>query len=465
MKYHYLIDYENVHEEGLTGLNTIEDDAVIHIFYSDRARKLDLDSFREGQILQIEALKVPVGKQSLDMQLVSYMGYLMGREKGEGNKYIIISKDNGYLNSIPFWRQIMKDGTTVEVRPQIRPKDTEETKGTGSAAASESKRLSVLKPSSDLKTPRSPRPEKNERPERRLRGRGRRGRREELPSSAEASAAADSPAETPAPEAGDLIRETEAAAPAVQKESAFAETLIQPEETADAVKEAKEAASEEPAAAETAADSPEEAKEAAAEDTAARESTADAAKEAKEAAAENTAAAETAAGSSEETKEASVENAAVSEIDADSPEETKEASAKEPAADPAMAVNETAAEIPAEPAAGSVKETKETASEEPAGTAKEAPEKEAAPAKQKRPRSQGKTRVQKKSLDRSQLNTNVMQTLSKSNVDAATTGKISSIVMKHASEEQNKTKIYREIIGTLGQKEGLKIYNYIKSLL
>ncbi|MDO4617840.1 MAG: PIN domain-containing protein, partial [Lachnospiraceae bacterium] len=121
MKYHYLIDYENVHEEGLTGLNTIEDDAVIHIFYSDRARKLDLDSFREGQILQIEALKVPVGKQSLDMQLVSYMGYLMGRERGEGNKYIIISKDNGYLNSIPFWSQIMRDGTTVEVRPQIRP--------------------------------------------------------------------------------------------------------------------------------------------------------------------------------------------------------------------------------------------------------------------------------------------------------------------------------------------------------
>ncbi|MCQ2509980.1 MAG: PIN domain-containing protein, partial [Lachnospiraceae bacterium] len=141
MKHHYLIDYENVHEDGLTGLNTIEDDAVIHIFYSDRARKLDLDSFREGQILQIEALKVPVGKQSLDMQLVSYMGYLMGREKGEGNCYIIVSKDNGYLNSIPFWKQIMRDGTTVEVRPQIRPKQAEEAKSEAAAPKTESPRV------------------------------------------------------------------------------------------------------------------------------------------------------------------------------------------------------------------------------------------------------------------------------------------------------------------------------------
>ncbi len=70
-----------------------------------------------------------------------------------------------------------------------------------------------------------------------------------------------------------------------------------------------------------------------------------------------------------------------------------------------------------------------------------------------------------KQLDRSALNTAVMQTLSKANIDATTTGKISSVVMKHASVENNKTLIYREIIRNHGQKDGLMMYNLIKSLL
>lgn len=397
MKHHYLIDYENVHEDGLTGLNTIEDDAVIHIFYSDRARKLDLDSFREGQILQIEALKVPVGKQSLDMQLVSYMGYLMGRERGEGNCYIIISKDNGYLNSIPFWRSVMRDGTTVEVRPQIRPSSAEETKAAKPAAREEqdssfSSSLRVQKQPRTLrgKGTRSeavrtdsdnfdtleqqtaaPRQEKNDR-RTRSKGRGR-NRRERTPDKDFAvidSSSEISSTETPAGETSSY--ESPAAA------SSAADTLI----TESSVSEspAAESSASEPFAAEISA----------------RLTTA-----------------ETAAAKSFSAGKAVVSDSAKPE-------------------DSAPVKEDPHAVEPAKP--------------EDSVTLK-------------------KAAAADKSLDRSALNTSVMQTLSKASVDAATTGKISSIVMKHASEEQNKTKIYREIIRTLGQKEGLIIYNYIKSLL
>ncbi len=375
MKHHYLIDYENVHEDGLTGLNDIEEDAVIHIFYSDRARKLDLDSFREGQILQIEALKVPVGKQSLDMQLVSYMGYLMGKERGEGNSYIIISKDNGYQNSIPFWRQIMKDGTTVEIRPQIRPTPKEETpkaappqprqnrkgKGNTSRNAVKEKQPKRMKPETvrENKNPAA----------------------QEAPAASADASLAESKEEPAAAEKH----------PAESTEAPLAESTTEP-----AAAEKHPAESTEAPLAESKTDAP------AVEDT------------------------------SSEAETESVEEPRT-------PYEKKEALPKQ----------KTVVDLPQEKQEGKPKgKTKGT------DRARKTKSSEAASAT-----------PSEKTLDRSALNTTVMQTLARNNVEASVIGKISSIVLKHASEEQNKTKIYREIIRTLGQKEGLIVYTYIKTLL
>ena len=51
------------------------------------------------------ALKIPVRKQSVDMHLVSYLGYLIGKNKGKDCRYIIISRDNDYDNIIQFWKK------------------------------------------------------------------------------------------------------------------------------------------------------------------------------------------------------------------------------------------------------------------------------------------------------------------------------------------------------------------------
>ena len=50
------------------------------------------------------ALKVPVRKQSVDMHLVSYLGYLIGKNKNKECRYVIISRDNDYDNVIKFWK-------------------------------------------------------------------------------------------------------------------------------------------------------------------------------------------------------------------------------------------------------------------------------------------------------------------------------------------------------------------------
>ncbi len=490
MKYHYLIDYENVHEEGLTGLNTIEDDAVIHIFYSDRARKLDLDSFREGQILQIEALKVPVGKQSLDMQLVSYMGYLMGRERGEGNHYIIISKDNGYLNSIPFWRQIMRDGTTVEVRPQIRPKAPEESQKTGPVNVASGGVFKVLKkkPIRDRKPGSEPaaeetsaEPEKQEsaeprqeKQERRTRGRGRgRNRREKLQEvtgenrEAEASAAAlpeNQEFSRTADTAPSNHESSEAADTAAVNHESIANTDAAAEnsgssETADAATENSEASNQTGPQdnSETSAESP------ASTDVSAPSDVNSVFSEAETGSAESPVPAESGPASYESSEASAAEIPVSAETAAAANEHSDSADQAESLA---AASEEASAAEQTEPSSSAADSEETSAPSAEKKDPDEHPEQEKKKTRAPRkPRAQKKPAQPKKTLDRNALNTSVMQTLSKSNVDAATTGKVSSIVMKYASEEQNKTRVYREIIGTFGQKEGLKIYNYIKALL
>lgn len=99
METFYLIDFENVHDEGLKN-KTLEKNNHIHIFYTENAPKISLD-YAEG----ITPHKVPAGKQSLDMHLVSYLGYLLCN-KGKQCSYVIISKDSDYDNIIKFWKEV-----------------------------------------------------------------------------------------------------------------------------------------------------------------------------------------------------------------------------------------------------------------------------------------------------------------------------------------------------------------------
>ena len=89
-KIFYFVDYENVHEAGLQGMNTLPKDSEVHLFYSQNANKLNLDLLRFVKA-KVRVHKVKPGKQSLDMQMVSYLGYCIGDEEEEGT-YILVSK-------------------------------------------------------------------------------------------------------------------------------------------------------------------------------------------------------------------------------------------------------------------------------------------------------------------------------------------------------------------------------------
>ena len=113
-KIYYFVDYENVHEAGLAGMNTLPKDSEVHLFYSQNANKLNLDLLRFVKA-KVRVHKVKPGKQSLDMQMVSYLGYCIGDEEEDGT-YILVSKDTDYANTVLFWQE---EGIEVRVQPAI----------------------------------------------------------------------------------------------------------------------------------------------------------------------------------------------------------------------------------------------------------------------------------------------------------------------------------------------------------
>lgn len=113
----YLVDFENVHNKGLENIDTLTETDQVHIFYTENASNISLDILlAKGKGTAIVGHKVPARKQSVDMHLVSYLGYLLGINKT--CLYIIVSNDKDYDNIIKFWRE---NGIRNIVREQKIP--------------------------------------------------------------------------------------------------------------------------------------------------------------------------------------------------------------------------------------------------------------------------------------------------------------------------------------------------------
>ncbi len=96
---YYLIDFENVKEDNLLGAKLGEFDQV-HIFSTENVPKISIRLLSVFNATKVFSHVVAVGKQSLDMHLVSYLGYLLGKNENEKARYIIISQDTDYDNVI-----------------------------------------------------------------------------------------------------------------------------------------------------------------------------------------------------------------------------------------------------------------------------------------------------------------------------------------------------------------------------
>lgn len=112
---YYLIDYENVSNHGLDGIEDASAQDIIHIFYTHASNTLTFDTLNKLLNSKAKVIyeKVDNGiKNALDFQLSSYLGYLIRENKGKKISYFIISKDNGYIPLTKFWS---KRGVNISI--------------------------------------------------------------------------------------------------------------------------------------------------------------------------------------------------------------------------------------------------------------------------------------------------------------------------------------------------------------
>lgn len=126
---HFLVDSENVNDNWLMLFDMADEDDEIIVFYTKKSPHMSYVSvirLMENNSINVRFEECYEGTNALDFQLVSYMGYLMGRNDthSENNssstpivtdaadvsaascadEYIIMSNDTGYDPAVRFWK-------------------------------------------------------------------------------------------------------------------------------------------------------------------------------------------------------------------------------------------------------------------------------------------------------------------------------------------------------------------------
>lgn len=111
----YLIDFENVASEGLSGITYLAPEDEVIIFYSNNSKSLSMKMhiLIGKSVCKLDYFEAAVGgKNALDHQISTWLGYLVGRGAAERN-YYIVSRDMGYKFVASFW-------SDSELKPRVR---------------------------------------------------------------------------------------------------------------------------------------------------------------------------------------------------------------------------------------------------------------------------------------------------------------------------------------------------------
>lgn len=153
----YLIDYENVHYAGLKGIDHLNPQDEVILFYGNSAStipmELHIDIANSGA--KVQYIKIDkIGKNYLDFQLSATAGYKVGTT--EQTNYIIISKDTGFDAVLDLWNgpNISGRKLTFSRQEQIVVKDAGKSKKGKSKKATVTKTAvkTSVKKSTDKKT-------------------------------------------------------------------------------------------------------------------------------------------------------------------------------------------------------------------------------------------------------------------------------------------------------------------------
>ena len=105
----YLIDYENVKSEGIKGIAQLSEEDRVVIFYSHNADTITFEAMDMifNSKAQVSKYKILCGgKNALDFQLSTYLGYLIHEAKD--SYFYIVSKDNGFKHVVDFWKRTFR---------------------------------------------------------------------------------------------------------------------------------------------------------------------------------------------------------------------------------------------------------------------------------------------------------------------------------------------------------------------
>lgn len=134
MKNRYLIDYENVANAGLSGVEDLTENDEVIIFYSSNVNTMTFDTHYKlmNTKANIITKSVEIGtKNALDFQLSTMLGYLVAKDPQHKWKFHIVSHDTGFDHVLRFWREhdVIIDrrvAINAEVLPLKEPKEPQE---------------------------------------------------------------------------------------------------------------------------------------------------------------------------------------------------------------------------------------------------------------------------------------------------------------------------------------------------
>ncbi|MDO5559458.1 MAG: PIN domain-containing protein [Oscillospiraceae bacterium] len=108
----YLVDFENVGSDGLAGIELLDENDSVIIFYSANSNKISMKIHKDicASKANYEYFEISSGgKNALDFQLSTYLGYLISLSSDSTNEYCIVSRDTGYQYVIKFWDDKIKE--------------------------------------------------------------------------------------------------------------------------------------------------------------------------------------------------------------------------------------------------------------------------------------------------------------------------------------------------------------------
>lgn len=120
----YLIDFENVASEGLSGITYLDPEDQVVIFFSNNSKSLSMKMhiLIGKSVCHLDYFEATVGgKNALDHQISTWLGYLVATKAADRN-YYIVSRDAGYKYVASFWAE-------SELKPNVRCVDSIKTAG------------------------------------------------------------------------------------------------------------------------------------------------------------------------------------------------------------------------------------------------------------------------------------------------------------------------------------------------